>query len=200
MVATLFLLRHGRTVLAGKMVGSTDVELAGDGIKQIHTLREMIHGEKFQRVFCSPMRRCKQTAEILDLEAEISYVDELREINFGRWEGLEFSDIESQEPQMIQNWMENPDEFCFPKGECRSDFILRIEEFKGRMLSLADKKILIITHGGVIRHLICLYLGLPVNNYLLFQVGEGLLTTLDCFGERGVLTGFNIGRGKKWEG
>jgi alpha-ribazole phosphatase len=194
MVASLILLRHGKTSHAGKMVGSTDVDLEIEGIAQIKAIRPLVQAEKFDRVFCSPMRRCRQTAEILDLDIDISYHDALKEINFGLWEGMEFSEIEKKNPEQVGKWVEDPDGFCFPEGECRADFISRLEVFKKSLLALEQEKALIITHGGVIRHFICSFLGIPANNYLLFHVREGLLASLACFGERGVLTGLNIGR------
>jgi len=193
MVASLYLLRHGKTALAGKMVGSTDIELESEGIAQIRAIRPLIHAEQFDRVFCSTLRRCRQTAEILGLDCEVVYDDALKEVSFGRWEGMDFSEIEKQEPDYVRKWVNNPEGFCFPEGECRADFICRLEGFKKTILTLEDKKVLLITHGGVIRHFICSFLDIDVNNYLLFQVREGLLTSLACFGEKGVLTGLNKG-------
>ncbi len=191
MVASLFLLRHGKTAFSGRLVGSTDVGLTSTGGDQIRAIRPALRREKIDRIFCSPMRRCRETARILELDGEIFFVDDLKEIDFGRWEGLEFSEIEKRDPEYVRNWVEDPKGFCFPGGECCADFIARLEAFKERVQCLADEKVLIITHGGVIRHLICLFLGVSVKDYLLYQVREGLLATLDCFGKRGVLTGLN---------
>jgi alpha-ribazole phosphatase len=192
MVASLFLLRHGKTTLAGKMVGSTDVDLAAEGKKQIRSLKGRVQAEKFDRIFCSTMRRCRQTAELLALETEITYDKDLKEIDFGVWEGMDFSEIEQNYREHVQRWVEDPESFCFPAGECRKDFITRLENFKNKLISLKEEKVLIITHGGVIRHLICSFLGLSADSYLLFQVSEGLLTSLACFGDRGILTGLNL--------
>ena len=193
MVSRLFLLRHGKTGLAGKFAGSTDVDLSPTGIEQVRSLQPLLAQERFDRIFCSPMRRCRQTEQLLNLDVEISYADDLREIDFGVWEGKEFSEIEKDDPEMVRQWIEDPEGFCFPDGECRADFIVRIERFKTLLQGLHNDKVLVITHGGVIRHLICSYLGLPNKNYLLFQIREAELTTLDCFAEGGVLTGLNRG-------
>jgi alpha-ribazole phosphatase len=196
MLSRLILLRHGKTPLSGRFAGSTDLDLNGDGIQQILALKPILADERIERIFCSPMRRCRETARLLDLDAEVLYIEDLREIDFGLWEGKDFSEIEKNDPRRVRNWIEDPDGFCFPDGECRADFIHRVERFKNMLQTLQNEKILVISHGGVIRHLICLFLGLSVNNYLLFKINEGELTTLDCFAEGGVLTGLNRGGGR----
>jgi alpha-ribazole phosphatase len=195
MVATLFLLRHGRTDLSGRFAGSTDIELNSAGIEQIRALQPLLARERIPYIFCSPMARCRETARLLDLPAEISYREDLREVDFGVWEGKNFSEIEKSDPHRIRDWIADPEGFCFPGGECRADFILRIERIKTMLQSLQSEKALVVSHGGVIRHLICSFLGLPLSNYLLFKVNEGAFTTLECYSEGGVLTGMNRGGG-----
>jgi alpha-ribazole phosphatase len=193
MVSKLFLLRHGKTALAGKFAGSTDVDLSSVGIEQVQSLRPVLARERFEKIFCSPMYRCRQTARLLDLDVEISYAEDLREIDFGLWEGKDFSEIEKKNPEIVQHWIEDPEGFCFPEGECRADFILRVERFKAMLQGSDNEKVLLITHGGVIRHLICSYLGLSFEKYLLFNIHEAEFSTLECFAEGGVLTGLNKG-------
>ena len=199
MVFRLFLLRHGKTDLSGRFAGSTNLSLNAAGIEQIGSLRSVLIKERFDRVFCSPMTRCRETARLLDLDAEVSYVDDLREIDFGLWEGKDFSEIEKTDPDRVREWIADPEGFCFPEGECRVDFILRLEQFKAMLQSLQSEKILVISHGGVIRHLICSFLGLSFENYLLFKINEGHFATLDCYSEGGILTGLNNSRGCSWE-
>jgi broad specificity phosphatase PhoE len=57
---------------------------------------------------------------------------------------------------------------------------------------MPEEKILIITHGGIIRHLLCLLLGLEAEKYLLFEVKSGCISSLRLFDEGGLLTGLNI--------
>ncbi len=196
MVSKLFLLRHGQTALAGKFAGSMDVDLSPAGVEQVLSLRQVLARERFERVFCSPMGRCRQTARLLNLDVEVCFVEDLREIDFGLWEGMEFTQIERDDPAGVRRWIDDPAGFCFPEGECRADFIYRVERFKTQLQELDLDKALVICHGGVIRHLICSYLGLPSTNYLLFQIQEAAFTTLDCFAEGGVLTGLNRGGGQ----
>jgi alpha-ribazole phosphatase len=199
MVSRIVLLRHGKTDLSGRFAGSTDVSLSPVGVDQILALRSMLAAEKFERIFCSPMRRCRETAQLLDLDGDISYLDSLREIDFGAWEAKDFAEIEASDPERVRDWLDDPEGFCFPEGECCTDFIRRLEGFHNFLQDIDDKNVLIIAHGGVIRHLLCIILGISCNNYLLFQIDEGKLTTLDCFREGGVLTGLNRGGQRPWE-
>jgi alpha-ribazole phosphatase/probable phosphoglycerate mutase len=57
---------------------------------------------------------------------------------------------------------------------------------------MSEEKILIIAHGGIIRHLLCLLLGLDAEKYLLFEVKPGRVSSVQLYDEGGVLTGFNI--------
>jgi alpha-ribazole phosphatase len=192
MVSKLYLLRHGKTALSGKFVGSTEVDLIPDGIKQIQMTRPLLAKAGIQRIFCSPMRRCRESARHIALYPEVTFLEDLREIDFGRWEGKDFSEIKKTDPELIRQWLNDPAQFCFPEGECRIDFIERIERVKNILQNIKNTKILIISHGGVIRHLLCSLLGLSYNNYLLFKINEGGFSTLDYFPEGGVLTGLNI--------
>jgi alpha-ribazole phosphatase len=199
MVSRLFLLRHGKTDLSGMFAGSTDLPLNAVGIEQIRSLRPELISERFERIFCSPMSRCRETARLLDLDADVSYVENLREIDFGLWEGKDFSEIEKTDSNRVRNWIADPEGFCFPEGECRADFILRVQHVKTMIQSLQDEKILVISHGGVIRHLICSFLGLSFENYLLFRINEGKFATLDCYSEGGILTRLNSSGERSWE-
>ncbi|MDR3630727.1 MAG: histidine phosphatase family protein [Desulfocapsaceae bacterium] len=189
MVSNLVLLRHGRTALAGRYVGATDIELDAAGIEQVRSLRPVLAGEDFDRILCSPMHRCRQTAELLGLD--VTLVDDLREIDFGLWETRNIAEIEESDPENLRRWIEDPAGFCFPGGECRQDFIDRLERFNLSLQRLQGEKALIISHAGVIRHLICVLLGLSFESYLLFEIREARLTTVNCFSQGGVLTGLN---------
>ena len=191
MISSLVLLRHGKTALSGRYAGATDVDLDAEGIEQVCSLRRAIAKERFDSVLCSPLRRCRQTARLLELDAGITLKDDLREIDFGLWESLDIDEIEKTDPDNLKRWIEDPARFCFPEGECRQAFIDRIELFSQSLQGMQGGKVLIISHAGVIRHLICSLLGLSSEHYLLFKIQEARFTTLDCFSAGGILTGLN---------
>jgi len=193
MASRLILLRHGRTGLSGRYVGSSDVPLSEEGRKQILDLRSDLGAMKIDGLMASPMLRCTQSASLLDLGLPVQLDPDLREIDFGRWEGKSFAEIEAQYPALVQHWASGTDDFCFPDGEATAEFVSRVNAVKNRLLALDARTMLLIAHGGVIRSLICGLLGLSQSKYLLFQVAKGHYSTIALYDGGGVMTGFNLG-------
>lgn len=193
MASRLILLRHGRTGISGRYIGASDVSLSEEGKTQISDLRTSLGAMKIDGLLASPMLRCTQSACLLELGLPVQLDPDLREIDFGRWEGKTFAEIEAQDPELVQVWAQGGDDFRFPEGEAVAEFTARIEAVKNRLLALEAKTVLLVTHGGVIRSLICGLLGLAGDKHLLFQVAKGHFSTMDLHSGGGVLTGFNLG-------
>lgn len=198
MQSRLILLRHGRTGLSGRYVGATDVPLSDEGRNQILGLRSGLGAMGIDTLLTSPMLRCTQSAGLLGLGLPVQLDPDLREIDFGRWEGKTFAEIEARDPELVRVWARGADDFCFPGGEATAEFVRRVEAVKDRLLALEAETVLLVTHGGVIRSLICSLLGLTPDKYLLFQVAKGHYTTMELYAGGGVLTGFNLGGRDSW--
>jgi len=187
----LYLLRHGATPLNGLYVGSTDVSLAEEGREQALRICKTLVPMHIDQVFCSPMKRCRETMELLSLDTPVEIIDNLREIDFGRWEGHGFEEISTTDQELIENWRINGETFCFPDGECVKDFNKRVELFSRRVVASTEERILIIAHGGTIRHLLCTFLGLSPEKKMIFDIQPGCFSTVALYGDLGVLTGLN---------
>lgn len=190
----MHLLRHSPTTAPpGCLLGSTDVPLSGEGLSRLNGLIEP-HLQTVERWHCSPMLRARQTlAHLREHGCPVRHPVEderLREIDFGRWEMKTFAEIAAAEPTLIEAWQQHTD-FVFPEGEAIADFVRRAEEMLKVFIGLGGS-IAAVTHGGVIRTMICLALGLPARNYLLFDVQPASLTILDLFPDGGVLRGLNL--------
>ena len=142
------------------------------------------------------MLRTRQTLEELQVQGAVAgvvYDGRLREIDFGSWEMKSFAELVEQGAD-IDAWREYH-HFCFPGGEAIADFVARLRSLadEWRLLEKKEKnkQIVIITHGGVIRTMLCLLLGLDHKNYLLFEIGYGSWTTVALHTGGGVLTGLN---------
>ena len=194
----LILLRHGKTGFSEKYVGATDVPLSSEGVAQISSLHNIFRHQEIDLILSSPMERCRQCAEILFPECSVRYDNELREIDFGRWEGLSFKEIQDADPELVELWANWSPEFCFPQGEQIGSFLDRIHSVGERVLVSQEKTTLLIAHGGVIRTLLCYFLKLAPSDFLLFQIKKGRFATLDLFSEGGILTGLNLGE-SAWE-
>ncbi|MCK9175477.1 MAG: histidine phosphatase family protein [Desulforhopalus sp.] len=183
-------MRHGDTGLTGRWVGSSDVDLSAEGAAQIASLAGRVDVDGFERILLSPMRRCRQTLSLLALEREGESLDDLREIDFGRWEKRSFPEISAEEPERVRRWLEEGGTFTFPDGERLFDFHRRMAHCL-EILKGSQDNIFVIAHGGVIRHLLCLLLNLSVENYLLFDVQPGRFCEIRLHSQGGVLTRFN---------
>jgi len=191
MVTTLYLLRHGETAANGRLVGATDLPVADNAYRQLEQTGERLRKQQISMLFCSPMLRCRQSAESIRLGCDPVIDKDLREIDFGHWEDKSFSEIAASWPEEVAAWSNWSEQFTFPGGENIGDFLIRLQRVQERIRHCEAENVLLVTHGGVIRHLLCLYLNLPSSNYLLFDIRPGRYTTLALHSEGGVLTSLN---------
>ena len=198
MAKKLLLVRHCETApeYYGKFVGSSDVDLGPAASEQAARLAEVITaGHNPELVFCSPMGRARKTLELMGqpgLTGKMMVEPDLREIDFGRWEGKSFEEISESDSELVRRWSAWSPEFIFPEGEAVGDFLKRVHRMADRLAALEKDTVLVVAHGGVIRAMICHILRMPPENYLLFDIKPAHLTTLDVFPEGGVLTGLNL--------
>lgn len=191
--ARLFLLRHGpAAVPPGALVGSSDPPLTGQGLERLTALPPQLR--EIERWHCSPLRRARQTLDCLCQHGYVQiapvYDQRLREIDFGSWELRTFADIAATEPEQVEAWQQYED-FTFPGGEAVADFVGRVGGLLAEFTAQGGT-VGAVTHGGVIRTMTCLALGLPPRSYLLFDVRPASLTILDLFPGGGVLRGLNL--------
>lgn len=192
MPRTIYLLRHGTIGSDGRFVGSTDLDLSDEGRQQVQRVQALLAVADIDKVFCSPMRRCRQSMELLTRIPEGEVLSDLREIDFGQWEQLSYEDIASGFPEHLRLWEENPESFAFPEGESLKGFNDRLLKVSSRLEGDECENMLLICHGGVIRHLICLFLRLPCSSSMLFTVKPGCVTRIDMYDQGGVLSGLNL--------
>lgn len=160
MVRTLAvtLLRHGLTNenVKKKYVGWTDVPLSAAGINELECNKKQGYpqGEAY---FISDLKRCKDTFMIIyGAQKQPVFVENFRELNFGRWELKTFEEL--QHDELYCKWLENYKDGEIPSGENFSDFEKRvIEGWKQATASFLNNHInhiVIISHGGPIRLLL----------------------------------------------
>jgi probable phosphoglycerate mutase len=157
MKTELFLVRHGETAWnkEGKFQGCTDINLSEEGILQARLLMERLK-TKFDYIYTSPLSRAVQTANIICEEtATIKpvIVQDLREINFGKWEGLTFEQIKEQYPSEFKIWRTDEEHANLVGG----DLSLKNSSTRvtNAILNIANEhigqKTVIVAHGGIIK-------------------------------------------------
>jgi alpha-ribazole phosphatase len=195
MARKLLLLRHGEIgeEYLNRYIGSTDPPLGERGRRQVDTIRTYLQSRIFDHCLCSPMRRCRETvAAVLESrETAIEFDQNLREIAFGEWEGMSFDEIVKTSPGGVRRWIDFDPAFAFPGGESIGDFLERIRCVAERVSDDPADTILLCTHGGIIRTLICHFLRLKPWQYILFKVKPASVTTIELFDDGGILTGLS---------
>lgn len=192
----LLLVRHGQTLwnYKSRYQGHTDVELSETGRKQAESLAQRLAADPIQAVYASDLQRAYETARILALphRLQVHKVPGLREINFGVWEGLTFKEIETRYKELAERWYVSPATVRIPQGETFQELK---ERAYGAILEMAVKHdpgtVIVVTHGGTIRAIICGLLDLDLNSAFRIQQDNVALNIIDFYKGRGVLSLLN---------
>ena len=195
-MSRLLLVRHGNTRLnsAERFWGQTDVELGDEGIRQAEQLRDRLAGEKIDAVYTSNLRRAVKTAEITASKhkVDITTCAELREIDFGKVEGLTFAEISQLYPDLARSLADWKLQSRFPDGESREEFSIRVRQFLPRLEKHApEETVLIVAHSGTLRILICYLMGLEIWHWRQFRISLGSLSIIDSYPQGAILSLLN---------
>ena len=153
----LHLIRHGMTEgnLNGQYIGSTDLEVTTNGIIELETLKSKGIYPKCDMVFSSPMKRAMETAKIIFPEKEIIPNDNLREIDFGDFEGKTADEL--KDSAEYTDWVSGKLASA-PNGESTVDFAARLCVGIGEIVrTMMDKGVYsagVVMHGGAIMTLL----------------------------------------------
>ena len=149
----IVLVRHGETVGESSIryYGATDVPLSDLGREQVRAARLALPGDAFGLVVTSPLSRAWESARIVRPKDAVRLVAELREIDFGDWEGLTAEEIRARDPIRYEDWQQRRPGFEFPGGERRGDFQSRVGRAVDSLLTAGVSSALVVVHKGVIR-------------------------------------------------
>ncbi len=172
------LLRHGDTGCGG-FRGALDDALTPEGWAQ---MRRAIRGLAWDAVISSPRQRCaafgREAAERMG--APLRLDERLAELRFGEWEGKTAEQLMTTEPDALKNFWRDPERHSPPGGESLAAFGTRVLEAWHELARRhSGQRVLVVTHGGVIRRLLCQARGLPLDRLLTLDVPHGSLHRLD---------------------
>jgi alpha-ribazole phosphatase len=202
----LYLVRHGLTLWNAqkKYLGHTDIGLLESEKSQLDDLSAELSKRSFDCIFSSDLKRCKETAAYIRPGVPIHSESRLREMNFGEWEGKTYNELKHD--IRYTKWVDNWEELAPPKGETGLQFKARINDFltileeeikekaplEKELLENNDKKckkggstpqVLIVTHGGVIRHILSRFI--PDRSFWQWNVTHGRGYILSLVWEEG---------------
>lgn len=152
----IILVRHGATPgnLEKKYIGSTDEELSGWGIQDLLQKRDTLCYPAADKLYVSPLKRCRQTARLLYPVLEQVIIEDLRECDFGQFENKNY--LQLQENPAYQLWVDSGGVMAFPEGEHPEDFRRRcvkafLEVLKREEAGSGEGETLaFVVHGGTI--------------------------------------------------
>jgi broad specificity phosphatase PhoE len=155
-MSEILFIRHAETDMAGTFCGHSDPELSTRGHDQLAGLINRLRTEDIGAVYVSDLRRAQTTGKVI---AEAFAVDwhvrsALREISFGQWEGLTWSEIEHLDAVYAHRWIAEYPRLPAPCGERFDDFERRVlteVSFLSITARAEERTIAVVTHAGVLR-------------------------------------------------
>lgn len=175
----LDLLRHGETELGGGLRGSLDDALTEAGWAQMH---EAVAGQgPWDLIVSSPLQRCARFAQALAGQQGLPLVLEagFKELHFGEWEGRSAGELMLTDEKGLGLFWSDPYGFTPPAGEPVQVFAERVQAaLSGLQRIEAGKRVLLVTHGGVMRLLLAQARGLPREQLLQVEVRHAALCRL----------------------
>jgi broad specificity phosphatase PhoE len=149
----IVLVRHGETVgnSSSRFHGRNDVALSDHGRGQMRAVTFQLRHEAFGRVLASPLSRSWEAAWIVSSGGPVTLDAGLREIDFGRWEGLTKAEIEAGDPVLYADWQNASSDFVFPEGDSRAAFRARVEASLADLAASGVASALLVAHKGTVR-------------------------------------------------
>ena len=183
----VFLIRHGQVMDYDKfpVYGHTDVDLTETGVLQMELMAERLRLVEPTAVYSSDLRRAVIGANLIACHhnVPIHSLNQLREMDFGDWEGLTMEKIRNDYPDELQKRQANIINYKAPGGgESIADFSERVSRaFENLRAEQEGNDIIIVAHGGVNRIILCNALGLDLSKMYNTHQDYGCLNIIDYF-------------------
>ena len=146
----LYAIRHTKVdVEPGICYGQSDVDLAASFQTEKAEVIKSIAGNTFDKVWSSPLQRCKKLADEIFPDDQIIQDKRLMELDFGDWELRSWDEIYSTEEG--KRWMDNYQHLPTLNGESYPEMKQRVESFLIDLRRMEYKQVAVVTHAGVIR-------------------------------------------------
>ncbi len=186
----IILARHMETAWNERLryIGRTDLSLSELGRRYAQALAAAYADIPLGGIVHSGMKRAEQTAAVVAAGRGIDLLieNDLREIDFGDWEGLDFNQISAAFPDIADIWVEDPSVVQIPGGEPMTDFMVRVKAaWAGLRAAALDGTLtaggplLIVTHAGCIKVILGMIMGLDDRKIWEIYQEKGALNVLD---------------------
>lgn len=194
----IVLVRHGATEWseAGRHTGCTDLPLLPEGRRQAEELAQILQPDDFGRVLCSPLRRARDTCELAGFGERAEITEELREWDYGEYEGLTTVEIRERRPDWSL-WSDGcPDGESPEQVGSRADQVIALAAYRevqtGAMQAEAQKPAILFAHGHILRVVSARWIGLEVEGGSRLVLKPAALGLLGHERETRVIDGWNL--------
>ena len=192
----LLLVRHAATAWTAqrRFQGQTNVPLSPHGHRQVTGLVRRLMTETIHALYASDLQRAWETARAIAAPHALGVQSEsrLREMAFGRWEGLTYAQIQQCDAQRLAAWERDQLHIAPPAGETLLHMTERVRAAYTSMVTAGqDKTVGLVAHGGPLQVLLCLALGLPPQAYWQFAMAPASLSELCVYEHGAILTSLN---------
>lgn len=167
----IYLIRHANTVAnqCMRFSGHLDSDISELGLEQIRKLGIFMKDYPVEKVYASPMKRTIATAQAISDNIQLE--ESLKEMNFGKLEGLTLEEIKSQYKKEHDRLFSMGSEYLFPRGESIISFHERVKTGLYNILTKSDEKVFaIVAHSGTIRCILSELIGQTYEYHWNFQI------------------------------
>lgn len=192
----VYLLRHGETEYGKekRYLGHTNCNLSKKGRQQAKYLSSIFTKNEIiiDSIFSSDLNRCKETISIVFSEREIVFLEQLREINMGTWDGLTFEEVKNKYTEDYILRGENISEFIPKNGESFSQCQKRSVDFLKYIINFTNGNIAICSHAGFIRTLLCSLLNKDLTEMFDIKQSYGCINIITIEEQNIAVEGTNL--------
>ena len=194
----LYLVRHGQVAdgHTDRYHGNNDIGLSPQGVRQLEDLAAQLASVVLAGIYASDLTRALTGAQIISRGREVSpqVIPEFREIHFGVWEGLSFTEIAERYPAELQARFRDLPNFRIPGGESLMDVGARALPRLNDLIQTHHRQaFLIVAHAGVNRVILSEAMGLPLEHLFRLDQSYGGLNIIDYFPDMAVVRLVNGG-------
>ena len=164
----IYLIRHGETEWnrQNRLQGHSNINLSPEGYHQAITLADHPPFHHIDAIYSSDLSRAIETASIIAerFNLGVKLMPELRETNFGDWEGREISELIAESPQAFGKFFTDPERCHPPHGEtfleCQARVMIGIREI---IANHDNQNVVAVSHGAAIRLILGATLDMPIH-------------------------------------
>jgi alpha-ribazole phosphatase len=194
----LYLVRHGQVAdgHTDRYHGNNDIGLSAKGLQQFEDLAAQLQSVPLDGVYASGLSRALTGAEIISRGRKVApqVIPEFREIHFGVWEGLSFTEIAERYPAELEARFRDLISFRIPGGESLMDVKLRaMPRLTSLIQTHQQQAFLVVAHAGINRVILSDALGLSLEFLFRLDQDYGCLNIIDYFPDMAVVRLVNGG-------